>query len=171
MIYFMWRSMWSRVYGHLNYFGCQICPRYKYLSNYVKDIYRLDNFEYFKEHPELSWSIDKDFKIKNNRDYYFEALTLMTRSDNTKEANSRRNFSYLHYSEISAKVGKACRKPIIGISKESIILLKYRNQARDFNFNPNMISNVLSKRAKTHRGYRWYYINYKHNKIYRIKEI
>lgn len=165
----MWYNMWERVYTHLNYFGCQICHDYRYLSKYIEDIQRLENFDLFKETCEdFSWSIDKDIKIKGNRDYYFEALSLVTRNDNTKYTiNERGNKHLLKVDRV--EVGRKTRKPIIGIStlNGSVVLFKYLTESELRNFKSTCISNCLNKRQKTHKGYKWLYVNYKHNKLFR----
>jgi hypothetical protein len=148
-VYRMWRSMWSRVYNHLNYFGSLIEPRYSSLSEYAKDIQKLENFDLFKENPQ-GWSIDKDNKIKGNRDYYFEALSLVPRKENSKERMSRKG-----------SPNKNHFKPIIGINIDSnfIIVFKSRNDAKDKGFDLGNITKCCQKKIKSYKGYKWEYLD------------
>lgn len=171
VIYDMWSDMWRRCYTKLSWFGCQIQPRYKYLSNYVNDIMKLENFDKFKENPK-GWCIDKDIKFKDNRDYYFEALSLITRSENCTDANNRRDYSnwYNHpmkNSLTSKRSGKSRIKPVIGINSLNILLYKSLKHASENNLHPGNISSCCTKKLNSYLGYKWYYINYKHGKVLR----
>lgn len=152
VLYDKWRCMWSRVYTDIDWIGCQIQSNYKYLSNYVNDIMRLDNFDLFKENPN-GWSIDKDIKIPGNRDYYFEALSIIPIKDNSIERNYRRG-------------NPNPSKPVIGLSNK-IILLKNVNEGFSLGFDGGAICKCCKKKWKTYKGYKWYYINYKHGKVLR----
>ena len=154
-IYSMWNSMWHRVNKHPSYKDSKISENYSRLSNYFEDVLSLENFDLFKENPK-GWSIDKDIKIKDNKDYYFEALSLVTLEDNTSERNIRKGYP-----------NSGNFKPIIGINKDTIILLKSRNEAKEKGFRPSNITLVCQGKRPHHKGYKWFYINYKHNKTYR----
>lgn len=157
-VYDMWRHMWARVYTRPDWFGCLIHPSFKYLSNYVGFIMSEPRFEEFTlTCDKVSWTIDKDAKDPNNRNYYPEYMTLCTKSENTQERNSRRG-------NPNPKV------PIIGIKGDSVILLKSMFDGDAKRFNNGNISLCLNKKRKTHKGYKWYKVNYKHNKTYRIKK-
>lgn len=156
-IYEMWKGMWRRVSEHRNYKDCSICDRYTRLSNYFTDIPKLDNFEIFKENPK-GWSIDKDIKIPGNREYKFEALSLVTRSDNSKERQTRNPFT-----------PNRPKTPVIGISNDSILIFKAIRYAEVLGFSAGTISNCCKGKRPHHNGYKWYYINYKHGK--RLRKI
>ena len=160
-VYQMWSSMWRRVYTDINYFGKTIQFEYKYLSKYVNDIMKLENFEAFKENPK-GWSIDKDIKGGTLDGYYFEYLSLVTRSDNGRDTINRNGTAL---SEFRFNP----RRPIIAISPKSKILFKYLRQATDKGFDISCVCKCLKGERKLHKGYKWKYINYTHNKIYRIK--
>lgn len=146
-IYNKWKNMWDRVYGDIDYFGCTIQPKYKYLSGYIEDVMKLDNFDKFKENPK-GWTIDKDIKGGTFEGYYFQYLSIVTNSDNSKDRNKRngnpngRNF-----------------KPIIGISiiDNSIIIFKSINDCKAKGFTSPSVIKCLKSRAKSHKGYKWYY--------------
>ena len=174
VVYDMWKDMWDRVYTHINYFGKTIQPKYKYLSGYIEDFQKLENFDLFKENP-YGWSIDKDIKGGTYIGYYFQYLSLITRSDNCSDANNRRSYkdiqyNHLHTSESVAKSSKSREKSIIGISltNKSILIFKSLKDAKTQGFSSNL-SKCLKKCQSSHKGYKWYYINYKHNK--RLRKI
>ena len=75
-LYTRWHDMWTRCRNpnssrYKNYKVCKIDEKYRYLSNYVNDIMRLENFDKLCENPS-KWHIDKDIKDSNNRNYFFE---------------------------------------------------------------------------------------------------
>jgi len=146
-IYRKWRDMWERVKNDSAYNDCIICHNYIRLSNYFIDIIKLENFDLFKENPK-GWSIDKDIKIPGNREYKFEALSLVTRSDNSKDMRARNKTPNP-------------RKPIIGISinDNSIIIFDFIRQSEGKGFDPRNIVKCLKGIRKSHKGYKWYYLN------------
>ena len=156
-IYEMWKGMWRRVNEHRNYKDCSICHDYIRLSNYLLDILRLDNFNIFKENPK-GWSIDKDIKIPGNKEYKFEALSLVTRSDNSKERQTRSPFC-----------PERPKTPVIGISNNSILIFKSSRYAEALGFDASTIIKCCKGKRPSHKGYRWYYLNYKHGK--RLRKI
>lgn len=156
-IYEMWKGMWRRVSEHRNYKDCSICDRYIRLSNYFTDIPKLDNFSLFKENPK-GWSIDKDIKIPGNREYKFEAISLITRSENSRERQVRNPY-----------VPKREPKPVIGISPKSILLFKVLSHVEFIGLDKSSVCECCHKDRKTCGGYKWYYINYKHGK--RLRKI
>lgn len=147
-IYDMWRGIWRRC-GYEGYWhDCSICDEWLYLSNFVKWIESEPRYEEFKNSLK-GWSIDKDIKIKNNRLYSPETCTLIPLSENTIERNTR-------------KPNK--KKPIIGISFDKIILLKSSKSSSLYGFTFTNIVACLHGHQKTHRGFKWYYINYNHGR-------
>ena len=162
-VYDMWRDTWRRVYGHINYFGSLIHPSFKYLSNYVKWIEEQPRFnEFCKTCNKTMWSIDKDLKYPNNRYYYPEYMTLTTQSENTKERINR-----------NGSPNRTPKKPVIGIPLDvmnKIVFTISIKDVRKYGFDKGNVSKCLSKIYKTHKGYKWYKLSYRHNKKYRIKE-
>lgn len=139
------------------YKDCEIDERYRYLSNYINDVMKLENFDKLCQDPS-KWHIDKDVKDPTNRHYTFNHLSIIYYKDNSKERMQRLG---------SPNMGNF--KPIIGINKDtnSIILLKSRNEAKEKGFRPSNITLVCQGKRPHHKGYKWFYINYKHNKTYR----
>lgn len=168
-VYFMWLNMWRRCYGDVHYFGCQVHPKFKYFSNYVDFIENQPRFNEFKKTCcEVRWCVDKDIKQLWNKCYYPEYMTLTTQTENNEERQRRRGCDELH----SKKANRKKSKPIIGISlaNKSIVLMNSIRDAEKKGFNHSLIIANLKHRQNSHRGYKWLYINYKHNNIYRIKK-
>ena len=150
--------MWRRCYdptseSYNDYKNVLICNEFKLFSNYLKWIQAQPRFEEFcSTCNNILWSIDKD----NGGGHYFpHMVVLTTQSENTKLRNT------LHGNPWKLNV-----RPIIGINKDtnSIILLKYRNEAKEKGFNPNNITLVCQGKRPHHMGYKWYYLNIKHEK-------
>lgn len=157
--YDMWKDMWRRVYTHKNYFGCLIQEDYKYLSNFIRDLQLLDNFDNFKQNPR-GWSIDKDIKIKGNRDYYFNSISLVTRKDNSKDVGERNLEKYGSLSNLK-------RIPVMGFNDNKVLLFRYIRESSFYGFDPSTICKCLKYSRKFYKGYKWVRINYNHNKQFR----
>ena len=154
VIYDMWKDMWRRCYTHKNYFGCLIHPKFRYLSNFVDWIKVQPNFQdFYNSYLDISWSIDKDIKVSNNRLYYPEFMLLIPRKDNSLDAFKKHN-----------NPSKVLKRFIIGIKKDEKILSKSLRSLDKYGFDHSYISKCCRKIHKTHKGYKWYYINYKHGK-------
>lgn len=168
--YTMWRHMWRRVYSNtrIDWFGCLIHPDFKYFSNFITWLESQPNFDTFKNTcHKVGWSVDKDMKYLGNRNYYPEFMTLCTLSENSKESIKRKGNKHLHTSDIHAKVGKSCWKPVIAIRHYEVLLYKSMSHTP---YKGNNISRCCKGKLKTYMGYRWYFINYKHNRKYRVKD-
>ena len=159
-VYDMWRGMWGRVYTELYYFGSLIYPSFKYLSNYVEWIESQPRFEEFTQTcDKIKWSVDKDSKYPGNRNYYPEYMTLMTIIENIKDMINRNG---------SPKP----KQPVIGIPLDEfkkIILAKSNSDVDNYGFNYRNVNDCLNKKRKTHKGYKWYRVNYKHDRYLRLK--
>ena len=145
-IYKRWRCMWNRCRNpnhnrYYSYKDCDIDERYRYLSNYVKDIMSLENFNFLKEYP-YDWVIDKDIRNVDNRNYYFENLSIIRNPMQDLEVLRKR------------------RRPVIGINVKngSLLVFDFISQFRDSKFNPTNITFCCQGKRKTHKGYRWYYL-------------
>ena len=169
-VYMMWFNMWKRVYTNIYYFGSLIYTEYKTLSKFVDWIESQPRFEEFCDTcDEVRWVIDKDIK-DINRNYYPEYMTLTTQSENSKERNKRKGSPFLNKISLlkaSIQNKKNLSKSILGIKNNKIVLLYSINDSKLLGFEPSSICNCLKHRQKTHRGYKWYYVSYKHNKSYR----
>ena len=159
-VYDMWRDTWRRVYGDIHWFGSLVHPSFKYLSNYVKWVESQPRFEEFCETCDKTmWSIDKDAKYPGNRDYYPEYITLMYHSENSQERINRNG-------------NPKPKQSVIGIPSDDtnkIVLTISQKDVSSYGFDQGGVSSCIRKKCKTHKGYKWYRVNYKHNKTYRIK--
>ena len=161
-VYMMWRNMWKRVYTELHWFGSLIHPSFKYLSNYADWVKTQPRFEDFCTTCDtIKWSVDKDAKYPGNKNYYPEYMTLMLGSDNSKDMITRNGAPSLKR-----------MKPVIGISLDStnkIILAISIKYVSNYGFDPSAVSKCIRKIHDSHKGYKWYKANYKHNKHFRVK--
>lgn len=75
-IYYIWRDEWNRCRNpkhpaYENYKDCKIYDDFKYLSKFVEWIISEPRFEEFcNTCDKVTWSVDKDMKNPNNRNYY-----------------------------------------------------------------------------------------------------
>ena len=172
-VYNMWFGMHYRVkdpssVSHKYYKGSKILDDFNHLSKYVEWIISEPMFKEFTlTCDKVRWSVDKDMKCPGNKNYYPEYMTLCTSSDNSIDACSRK--PNWHNEEVRKRAIQSQKKPVIGIStsNNSILLFKCINDTKDRGFTQSNVSNALKGRQKSHRGYRWYYVNYKHNKTLR----
>jgi hypothetical protein len=102
--------------------------------------------------------VDKDKINPNNRCYFFEHLSIVTKKDNIKERNGRRGLP------------KRKGKPLLAFNHQIVLLFKSYTDAVSKNFDSRSIRYCLLKQRNSHKGYKWYYINYSHSRKYRIKE-
>lgn len=159
-VYQMWYDMWSRCRNsnknrYKYYKDCKLYEEFKYLSKYIEWLMNEPRFEEFTQTcDKIRWNIDKDMKDPNNRNYYPKCMTLTTVSENSIERNKRGG-------NIT---------PVIATSGNKILLFKSICDARDKGFNRRHISSCINKKRKTHKGYKWYKVNYSCNKVYRLKE-
>ena len=157
-VYQMWKDMWNRCRNpnridYKNYKDYKIYEEFKYLSKYVEWIMQEPRFEEFiTTCDKVKWNVDKDIKEPNNRNYYPESMILTTQNENLKERNNRRG-------------NPKSKTPIIAIAIDNtkVLLFKSTLDAQDKGFDHSHISKCINKKLKTHKRYKWYKINYKHN--------
>ena len=155
--YLMWKSMWRRVFNpNVKYWNdCEIWEDFKFFSNFLSWLESQPRFEEFcSTCHEIGWSIDKDMKVKGNKKYFPEFMSLVTKSENSREMLERNG-------------NPRPKRPIIAISSSKILLFHYLIEARSYGFNKGNIIRCLKGERKLHKGYKWKYINYKHGRILR----
>ena len=151
--------MWERVTENSYYKDCKIHENFRLFSNFIKWLENEPRFDEFcNTCHEVKWCVDKDMKLKGNKKYYPEFMTLCTQSENSTEQITR---------NVNPNVYKL--KPIIGLG-DNIILFKYIKESKIKGFNPAHIVSCCKKKRRFHKGYKWYYINYKYSRKYRIKD-
>lgn len=160
----MWRKMWDRCTNKDNksykwYSNCTIEESWRYLSNYYVWFKSLPNYQDFLVNPDLMWCIDKDLIVTNNKHYGPYTCSLITQSVNAKESLNRNGLANP-------------RKSVMAISqKDNIILLfTFMNDVVKHKFNPSSVSKCCRCIQSKHKGYKWYYVNYNHNRNYRVRE-
>ena len=103
--YSLWKSMLCRCYDekyhekYPTYKNCYVCERWLKLSNFLKDIEKLENYEEWLKHiydKRNIYELDKDIKSNgNNKCYCLEQCMFATNKDNTLQAMKTRDNSYL----------------------------------------------------------------------------
>ena len=91
-IYTLWNAMLHRCYDEKVqerepwYKGCYVCDRWFILSNFVEDISKIPNYDYWKNHPNERIALDKDIKSNGkNKCYCLEQCQFVTMSENSKQ--------------------------------------------------------------------------------------
>lgn len=156
-----WREMWRRCNNsnhprYNNYKDCKIDERYRYFSEYLSDIMKLENFDKFCDNPS-EWHIDKDIKDPTNRHYTFENLSIIYYKDNTIERNNRCGHPTSSF-EARQKISNARKKPIKGVNIKdgSIIFFDSAKDAEEKGgFNHKGISSCIHGRRPSYKGYKW----------------
>lgn len=183
VVHRMWRHMWLRCYDpthprYMHYKDSIIYDDFEIFSNYVDFIKSQPSFEEFKATcHEVRWSMDKDMKVLGNKNYFPEFMTLCTSSENSRFRNLTYDYTTMNTSfnnpETQAKCRQSKLKPVIGISTENkhFILLKYIRESTDYGFDFSTVRKCCSGcYHHKHKKYKWYYLNYKHNRKYRLRE-
>ena len=147
-----WYRMWNRCNNpkdkdYESYKDCKIAEEYRYLSKYLEDLEKLDNFDKLINNLK-DWHIDKDSKDPSNRNYYFDNLSIICKKDNIEEMLNR-------------KSSPKSKKPIIGIpiNKNKVLIFEYVSQADKYNFYHSNIIKCCKGKLRAYKGYKWHYIN------------
>lgn len=98
-VYQVWQDMLRRCYSekeherHPTYIGCVVCERWLKLSNFVEDIVKIDNYEYWRDNPNQRISLDKDIKSNGiSKCYCLEQCQFISKSENSKQAMKTRDY-------------------------------------------------------------------------------
>lgn len=161
VVYNMWRGMHNRVKNpdsqrYQYYKDSKIHSDYDYLSKYVDFIESEPRFEEFKTTcHKVRWNVDKDMKCKDNKNYYPEFMTLCIDSENTRARVQDKGNSF-----------KKEVKSAIGFSSDKIFLFYPLSRVVNVGLSRQYIT-TCCKYNKIYKGYKWKFVNYKHNKRYR----
>lgn len=166
--YRMWKHLWNRCRNPKSkyyeyYKDCDIYEDFRYLSKFVAWLISELRFEEFcNTCDKVTWNVDKDMKCLGNRNYYPEFMTLTTQSENTKEMLNRKGNTFV-LNNPNPKI------PVIAIDTKNnkVLLFESTLDAQNKGFNRSCISECINKKQKTHKGCKWYKLNYKHNLILR----
>lgn len=95
-VYGLWYQMLRRCYDPIqcqrskgrSYEKCEVSDRWKYLSNFAKDIHHLEGYNEWKN--KTGYCLDKDMKIPGNTIYSRGACKFVSASENIKDINRRK---------------------------------------------------------------------------------
>jgi hypothetical protein len=151
----MWRGMWRRCYdpshhSYKYYINAIVHDDFRLFSNYLKWIQAQPRFDEFcSTCHEVSWAVDKDIKDSDNRNYFPEYMTLVTKSENSKERNDRCG---------SPNRGNFKKLRGINIKDGSVIIFDSVLSLYDKGFDPSTIRKCMKGKYTHHKGYKWEYI-------------
>ena len=159
-VYHLWKRMFQRCYSEKylernpTYRGCQVCVRWRKLSNFIKDIAKIPNYELWLNNPGKRISLDKDILLKGNKVYHPKLVKLVTMQENTREMLKRTNFKA---SKVNAsKTSKA----VIGTSIKDGSIIEFKSVSKaekEGGFTRTHIKACCRGKRKTHKGYIWRY--------------
>ena len=152
-LYNRWLCMWLRckdpkMERHETYKCIEIDERYRHFSNYVNDVMSLENFDKLITNPH-KWVIDKDIK-NENRGYFLDNLSIVSKSENSKEMINRCGCP------TNKKTPVFCisvDEPYTRMAFDSMFCTRVKN------FDPRNIVKCCKGRQKTHKGFKWYYLD------------
>lgn len=154
--YELWRSMLQRCYSdkfHKNnptYKDCTVCERWLIFANFLEDLPLIEGYELWRNNPNTGVSLDKDSKVEGNKIYGLDTCKFISKSENSKE----RNFRCEHLSE------KRKRKIMaISLTETKVLVFQSMSQAEKLGFNHSSISKCCQGEQKTHKGYKWRYVD------------
>ena len=126
------------------YVGCKVCDEWYILSNFIRDIQALENYDLWKGNKR--YSIDKDIKIPGNRVYSKETCIFTTVSNNSKDAMKRNPHAI--------EKAQERRKTPITLSKDGkSIKFNSQREACDFlGMRPDAIATSIYHKCRC-RGY------------------
>lgn len=163
-VYQLWMNMLVRCYNKKyhekqpTYIECEVCERWLYLSNFVEDIVKIDNYEYWLSHPNERVALDKDIKSNNqNKCYCLEQCQFITIEENTRQANKKTRSEEAKKKISEAKKGK--NHPNLGqlVARYSLdgelIDIKYNFEFVEMGFDRGNISHCCKGKVKTHKGF------------------
>lgn len=160
--YNLWILMLMRVYSEAYartnpyYKDVTICERWLTLSNFAKDIQELPNYELWRDNPGQRICLDKDIRIKGNREYRPEACMFVTLSENTRDACTRNPAFFRKFcpQKVKDAIARSLSKAIICTCPDGTEK-RYQSMseaARQDGFVKARISACCRGKAKTHLG-------------------
>ena len=143
-IYDTWYDMLKRCYGKRSslkspsYKDCTVAREWLSLSNFVKDIPYLENYEEWLASKYKGWALDKDIKVPGNKEYSKDTTSFVSQQNNNLEMNDR---THLYDIQIikDSKLIHTCR----GLQEASLFVQR----------SPQSCCDVINGRSKTVNGY------------------
>ena len=139
-IYITWRSMICRCYsneyhGRESYKKCEVCEEWKTLSNFVRDISEIHNYDLWVN--DRSYQLDKDI-IGDGHIYSLSTCLFVTKKENVGYRNASLG------NKFEAK----------NIETGETIVFNSSTQASKCGFNRSIIMNILNgKRENPYNGF------------------
>lgn len=154
-VYRVWCSMIERCYSKKylerqpTYIGCVVCERWLTLSNFVADVVKIDNYDYWLNHPNKRVSLDKDVKSNGQcKKYSIENCMFISASENTKQAVKTRDNTYLQ-GENNYWYGK---NPLAGKTDEELVERSRKWHETMNNKSDEELAEISRKRSEAHKG-------------------
>ena len=157
-VYEVWKGMIQRCYSEKyherqsTYIGCVVCERWLTLSNFVKDITKIENYELWLNYPNQRVALDKDIKSNStNKCYCLENCCFTTIEENCRQANATRDNTYLQ-----DRTGeKHPRATLVDrFDKQgNYVDTKYQFEYVEMGFHAGNISHCCKGRLKSTGGY------------------
>ena len=173
-VYQVWQNMIERCYStkrherNPTYIDCTVCERWLTLSNFVEDIVKIDNYNYWLNHPNERVSLDKDIKSNGqNKEYCLEQCQFVDFGENSRQANATRDNTYLQ-GENNPMYGRTGEnhpmwnngKKIKQYSKDNVLIATYSSSheaERQTGVNYSNIIQCCKGRYKSAGGFIWRY--------------
>lgn len=169
--YGVWQRMLERCYSEKyqknnpSYKGCYVCNRWLKLSNFVEDISKIDNYEFWKNNPNKRIALDKDVKSNNeNKCYCLEQCMFITQEENSKQSHINRDYT-IYQGENNIWYGKTFPEEmkrkmsnakisgiVVRCDKEGNIIKVYNGTPdvqKDFNINKSNIIKCCKGKTKS----------------------
>ena len=93
--YQLWLQMLRRCYGgeeqYKTYANVTVCERWLVFANFLEDLPKIENYEYWLDNPNQGIAMDKDLKQQDAdfKVYSLETVMFVSASDNSKEVHNR----------------------------------------------------------------------------------
>lgn len=177
-VYTLWNGMLYRCYSESfhkkqnTYRECYVCDRWLKLSNFVEDIVKIDNYEYWLNNPNQKIALDKDIKSNGkNKCYCLSECLFVSQKENTEQSNKTRNNDYLQGNKNPNATFKIAK---INPKTNEIIDVQYGYIYKEQGYSPAHIcacckfheincnkeewfKKYKTRPCKQHKGYVWKY--------------
>lgn len=151
--YNLWRHMMDRcykksdkdykVYGGS---GCYVCDKWHNYNGFLEDVDKIDGFVY-TEFITGKLSLDKDKKVRNNKEYCIDKCSFISASENNKYKPTQ-------------------QREVLGTDPEGHehVFFNQSEFARLNGLRQSCIGDCLSGKCKTHKGWTFSYKNSRDSK-------
>lgn len=92
--YRLWYDMCKRSFPKFwdnfpTYTGTSICEDWKFFSNFLRDISKIDGYEIWKNNPNSRITLDKDIKVSGNKLYSIDTCMFVSASTSARDVYMR----------------------------------------------------------------------------------